>query len=96
MSNVEITYYKGFAIQALVHKYDPGFKRIHERLYEVSVRIGREGEPQQGSSVFKVPLTDHFQHFGDARRAGVAYAQKIIAGEIPGLCAPSMSTTATT
>jgi len=84
MSDIEITYYKGFSVQALIYKYIPRSGRARERLYDVSVRIGRQGDSAITSPVFKYPLLEPFMNLGDARRAGVAYAHKIINGDVPG------------
>jgi len=92
MSDIEITYYKGFSVQALIYKYVPRTGRARERLYDVSVRIGRKGESTIASPVFKFPLTEPFMNLGDARRAGVAYAHKIINGDVPGSSLEALTT----
>jgi len=85
MSTIQVSYYKGFSVQALIYKYDPVFKRSHERVFDVSVRIGREGVALQDAPVFKYPLRDPFVNFGDARRAALAYAHQVIDGAVPGV-----------
>jgi hypothetical protein len=84
MRSIQLFYYKGFSVQPLVYKYSaPSAKLSHDRTFDVSVRIGREGAALEGSALFKFPLNKPFSEFGEARRAAVEYAQQIIDGSVP-------------
>lgn len=84
MPNIETSYYKGFSVQALIYRHSSGEGRTHERLYDVSIRIGRDDDPAHATAVFKLALDKPFMNFGDARRAGEAHARQIINGNVPG------------
>lgn len=84
MNKVETSSYKNYLVQAFVYKRNFGEGRSHERLFDVSVRIGREGESASTATIYKLPNARPFFDLGDARRAGEAYAREIIDGFVPG------------
>lgn len=84
MNKVETSYYKSYSVQALVYKHDFGPAYSHERQFDVAVRIGREDDPENSGSVFKLPATKPYFNIGDARRAGEAYARHLIDSHVSG------------
>lgn len=80
MNHVEIIYYKGYTIQALVYKRESPDISPNVRCYDVSVKIGREDDPSVAPKLFRLPKADPFLDLGDARRAGEVFACKLING----------------
>jgi hypothetical protein len=83
MNGIEISHYKGFSAQALVYKNGSGDPRSHVRLFNVAVRIARDDDPAQATSLFKLP-PGSYESLGDARRAGWAHARTLIDSLAPG------------
>ena len=83
--------YKGFLIQPLVFLHPSDGKRCRERQYDVAVRV-RVDDGADTGEVFHLPSLHSFEFLGEARRAGEAFAQRIIDGNVPGvkLTPPSM------
>ncbi|MEC5398451.1 hypothetical protein [Uliginosibacterium sp. H1] len=76
--------YKGFLIQPLVFPRTSSERRCREKQYDVAVRITRDDDSNDVGDVFQVPLSASFEYLGDARRAGAAYALRVIDGKVPG------------
>lgn len=76
-------FYRGLEIEPLVyphHPTEPGFGHNYEEGFNAAVRIrdAQDAADTPSSRVFELAVDRPFSNAGDARRASVAYAERLI------------------
>ncbi|HTR05295.1 MAG TPA: hypothetical protein VMJ11_01215 [Paraburkholderia sp.] len=84
--------YRGLEIYPLVYPHrptEPGFGHNYDEGFDAAVRIQASQEPSEPagslrSRVFGLVVDTPFSNAGDARRASIAYAERLIDACSPG------------